>query len=77
MSSQLDATRSQIRAESTSWFPDGFDVVMGPDECQYLVPDFFVPALEHTLGGQKKKEGFNIENENGSVGNISYCYSFA
>jgi hypothetical protein len=65
-----DKNHSVILADPTSWIPEGFSLVMGPENNRYVVPDFFVPALQVSLNGQMKKDNLNIENADGSVSNI-------
>jgi hypothetical protein len=36
-------------ADTTSWIPEGFSSVMGPENNHYVVPDFFLPALQVCL----------------------------
>jgi hypothetical protein len=64
-----DKNLSDNLADPTSWIPEGFSSVMGPENNRYVVPDFFVPALQVSLNGQMKKDKMNIENTDGSVSN--------
>jgi hypothetical protein len=40
---------------------------MGPDNIQYVVPEFFTPALQQTLDGLLEKEKLDIRKASGTV----------
>jgi hypothetical protein len=52
---------------SPSWVPEGYVAVMGPDNIQYVVPEFFTPALQQTLDGLLEKEKLDIRKASGTV----------
>jgi hypothetical protein len=49
------------------WIPDGYVIVMGMDNKQYLVPKFYEQDLQLKLGGGQKKEEMQIEKAAGTV----------
>jgi len=54
---------------STTWVPDGYAVVIGPDNRHFLVPEFMVPALQQTFDGQEIKLALGVFEAAGSVRN--------
>ena len=66
MSSTTDNNLSPIETEPT-WIPEGYVVVMGPDGKEYVVPEFFIPALQQNLEGNEKKGKLEIDKAAGTV----------
>jgi hypothetical protein len=58
--------------DDTSWIPEGYEKVLGPNSDCFVVPHFFVSALHQNLAGQREKTDLNIGNAPGSV---SFNYS--
>jgi hypothetical protein len=53
--------------DETTWIPDGFVRVKGPNGQLYLVPEFYAPALNNTLDGRREKKKLEIEKAEGTV----------
>lgn len=68
MSSNIDQNSTKPSAE----IPDGYVVVTGPDDQQYVVPQFMVPALHQMFDGYRKKQDLDAFRH---AGNVS-CYFF-
>lgn len=66
MSSSKRADRNLESVESP-WIPDGFKIVIGPDDQHYLVPEFFVSALHQTFDAHRQKEILEVSKGSGSV----------
>jgi hypothetical protein len=64
MSSTL---QSASQADIPAWIPEGYVLLSGPDGKNYIVPDFFVHALDHNLDSYRKKEDLKIERAAGTV----------
>jgi len=52
---------------SSTWIPEGYVEVMGPDGQCYLVPGYCAPALQSCLDGFKEKKRLKIEKAAGTV----------
>jgi hypothetical protein len=52
---------------NSSWIPEGYIEVIGPNGQQYLVPHFYAPALNNSLEGAEEKKKLNIEKAAGTV----------
>jgi hypothetical protein len=52
---------------SSSWIPEGYIEVIGPNGQQYLVPRFYAPALNNSLEGSEEKKQMDIEKAAGTV----------
>ena len=50
-----------------NWIPDGFVVVIGPDNQKYLMPDFMVTTFDNAYYMEKQKENLMSYNAPGSV----------
>jgi len=50
-----------------SWVPEGYVVVMSPDDQPCMVPEFIVPALQQMFDGYRKKDELEIEKAAGTV----------
>ena len=55
-----------------TWIPEGFVLVIGPDNQKYIVPEYAVPDLEQNYLSKKKE--LRATNAQGSV-SISF-FSF-
>lgn len=53
--------------------PDGFILLVGPDNNKYIVPEFVVPALEHGYLAIGQKNKLSADKASGSVS--SHCIS--
>lgn len=52
---------------ATTWVPDGYAVVIGPDARHFLVPEFMVPAVHQICEGYEKKRALGVFDAAGSV----------
>ena len=50
-----------------TWIPKGFVSLTGPDNKQYLVPDFMVPSLQQHILSKVKKNKLGAYNSLGMV----------
>jgi hypothetical protein len=57
----------QHNESSSTWIPEGYVEVMGPDGQRYLVPGFCAQALQSSLDGLKEKLRLNVEKAAGTV----------
>jgi hypothetical protein len=53
--------------DDTTWIPEGYVKVVGLNNNCFVVPQFFLPALDQILVGQREKKNLNIEKAAGSV----------
>ena len=61
----MDQNTSQI--EGNDAIPEGFVIIMGPKGQQFLVPEFYVPAMRQTLDGIEEKNKLEIGKSDGTV----------
>jgi hypothetical protein len=59
----------------SSWIPEGYLAVNGPNNQCYVVPDFFVAALHQNLDAQQEKCFFDFGKAAGTV-SLSIIPSF-
>lgn len=64
MSSNID--------ESSTALPEGYLAITGPDDEEYVVPDFMVPALHQMFDGYRKKLDLHAFRRAGAV---SFTYT--
>jgi hypothetical protein len=55
----------------TTGIPEGYVVIIGPDEERYVVPQFMVPALHQMFDGYRKKADLEVFKCPGSVSHLS------
>jgi hypothetical protein len=56
---------------NTSWIPGGFQTVIGPDNKEYIVPDFLFPALQQRFLATKEKIDLDAFS---APGTVSTCF---
>jgi hypothetical protein len=56
----------------SSWIPEGYMEIIGPNGQKYLVPRFYAPALTTELVGIEKKRNLEIEKAAGTVSFLNY-----
>jgi len=56
-----------IKGGNNAWSPEGYVVVRGPSNQNYVVPEFMVPALHQTYDGDQIKNDLNVLTASGSV----------
>ena len=49
------------------WIPEGYTVLVGPDDYHYVVPQSFLPSLHHNLDSYEKKKEMEIGKHAGVV----------
>ena len=62
----MDNTESHTQ-DDTSWTPEGFVEVIGPNGQHYLVPEFYAPALQNDIDRSEEKKKMAIEKGAGTV----------
>lgn len=50
-----------------SWIPDGFVLVMGPDEKRYILPEFMLPDRDQTFNARKRAQELMASSAAGTV----------
>lgn len=58
---------SNSNDQDTTWIPEGYVEVMGPNGQRYLVPEFCTPALLNTLDVYEEKNKLEIKRASGTV----------
>ena len=53
--------------DGDSWIPDGFVIVMGPDEKRYILPDFMLPDLDQSFNARKRAKELQANSAAGTV----------
>lgn len=57
--------------------PEGYVLVLGPDNQNYIIPEFMVPALEHDFRAIRRKRDLRASSAPGTVsyssGNTPVC----
>ena len=53
-----------------SWILEGYQLIVGPDGKEYIMPDFAILAVEQELQAEAKKSSFNASNALGTVSNL-------
>ena len=56
----MDNTESHIKGD-TSWMPEGFVEVIGPNGQHYLVPDFYALALQNDIDRSEEKKRWKLK----------------
>jgi hypothetical protein len=49
------------------WVPEGYVRVVGPDQTEYMVPEFMIPTIRHQFISCKKREELKTDNAEGTV----------
>ena len=50
------------------WIPEGFVLVIGPDEKAYILPEFMLPDLDQSFNARKRAKELKASNAAGMVG---------
>ena len=58
----------------SSWIPEGFVEVLGPNAQRYLVPEFYESALHNSLNGFMKKTEFEMKKAYGTVSLFNFDF---
>ena len=72
----MDSTRSNIfvpkKSSTDNWIPEGFVVLIGPDNEKYVVPEFIVDKIDQDYGSQEKKKELKASSAPGTVSFFFY-----
>jgi hypothetical protein len=52
------------------WIPDGFVVIVGPDDEKYIVPEFMVENLDQQFNAERRAKILRAFSAPGSVSNF-------
>ena len=67
----MDSTRSNIfvpkKSSTDNWIPEGFVVLIGPDNEKYVVPEFMVDKIDQDYRSQEKKKELKASSAPGTV----------
>jgi hypothetical protein len=47
--------------------PEGYVRIEGPDQTEYMVPDFMIPTIRHQFFSRKKREELKSDKADGTV----------
>jgi hypothetical protein len=59
-----------------AWVPDGYIIVVGPDNEHYVVPEFMVEDLDQKFNVSKRELEINAFNAQGSVSNFLAIHNY-
>lgn len=72
----MDNLNPKSNEQDTTWIPEEYEQVMGPNGQHYLVlflvPELYMPALLNTLDVFERKKRLEIEKAAGTV-SLSKC----
>jgi hypothetical protein len=63
----MSHTKGSQSESNPPWIPEGFVILMGPDDQSYVVPQFFVPSMQHNFDGYREKQKMEVEKAAGTV----------
>lgn len=55
------------KTEVNTWIPQGYQLVVGPDNAKYIVPEFIIPALRQDYETEEMKKRLLVTNAAGTV----------
>ena len=55
---------------NNTWLPDGFALVIGPDNKEYIMPELLIPDLVQIYKSEEKKQKYLIPQARGIVSSI-------
>jgi hypothetical protein len=53
--------------DGESWIPDGFVLVIGPDQKEYILPDFLLPDLDQSFNARQRAKDIKASSGAGTV----------
>jgi hypothetical protein len=65
-SAKSSSSTSEEKIED-SWIPEGFVLLIGPDNKKYILPDFMEPALDQEYHSEQKKDNLKTWMAKGTV----------
>lgn len=57
---------------TNNWIPDGFVLLIGPDDEKYIVPEFLVDSLDQDYYTMKEKKKLSAHTAQGTV-SFEFC----
>jgi hypothetical protein len=63
------------KSTSNSWIPEGYVLITGPDNQDYIAPEFMVPVLDQDFNAKEKKKELKVSGALGTVSRDSGIYS--
>jgi hypothetical protein len=60
-----------------TWIPEGYVLVVGPNEIKYIVPEFILPALDQDFHAGVRKEKIGAFRAPGTVSLAQICLDTA
>lgn len=62
-----NAPSLDVNPQDDNWIPEGFVLVVGPNNVKYIVPEYSLPDLDQEYLSNKNKEELRANNALGSV----------
>jgi hypothetical protein len=73
MQSDAPSTFWVPKSTSNSWIPEGYVLMTGPDNQDYIVPEFMVPVLDQDFNAKEKKKELGVSGALGTVSSQLSC----
>lgn len=70
------STQSPTKSKANDWLPEGYVVALDPEDREYIVPEFMVPALHQAYAGYRHKKNLNAFGAPGSVSGILFSITY-
>lgn len=67
MTPSCPSTLQISNQKDDSWIPEGYVLLLGPNEEKYVVPEFMMPALYQDYHSKKGKEDLKVSSSKGTV----------
>jgi hypothetical protein len=67
MQSAAPSTFWVPKSTSNSWIPEGYVLMTGPDNKDYIAPEFMVPVLDQDFNAKEKKKELKVSGALGTV----------
>lgn len=67
MTSSCPSSLQISNKKDDSWIPEGYVLLLGPDDEKYVVPEFMVPALNQDYHSKNVKEDLKVSSSKGTV----------
>lgn len=65
----MKSSKSALKVVESS--PDGFSIVTGVNEIDYLVPEFMVPMVNHVQDRQEQMSALTVGLQDGGVSTVT------
>jgi hypothetical protein len=66
-SNNVGSTSKLSIEKDNTWVPEGFVCILAPDEKQYMVPEYMVPAIFQQFNAKTNMEDLNVLSASGTV----------